>query len=101
MNDRAAPPCVHAVAASSSVRQASFRPVPLPRGTPMKAIAAVLLAAALPASAHDAAVDPHHERTISTASQLAPWCRAEAEARVVAQGATPYQWTASYHDRVN
>ena len=43
--------------------------------------------------------DPAFERTIHRASELAPWCRDEAEARYVAKGLTPYQWTASYHDR--
>ena len=33
------------------------------------------------------------------ASELVPWCRAEAERRFVAKGLTPYQWSASYHDR--
>jgi hypothetical protein len=69
----------------------------------MKPFALALLAAALPAAAHDTSAShddlTHQERTISAASQLAPWCRAEAEAIVIARGGTPYQWTASYHDR--
>ena len=40
-------------------------------------------------------------RTIDEASQLVPWCKSEAEARYVAKNITPYQWTASYHDRDN
>jgi hypothetical protein len=43
--------------------------------------------------------DVYVEREIHTASQLVPWCRDEAEARVVANGGEPYQWRASYHDR--
>jgi hypothetical protein len=42
--------------------------------------------------------DVYIEREIHTASQLAPWCRDEAEARVIASGGEPYQWRASYHD---
>lgn len=38
------------------------------------------------------------ERTISQASDLAPWCQHEAEARYVARSMPTYQWTASYHD---
>jgi hypothetical protein len=44
--------------------------------------------------------DPHHgHAVIDRASQLVPWCRAEAERRFVAKGLTPYQWSSSYHDR--
>lgn len=43
--------------------------------------------------------DVYVEREIHAASQLVSWCRDEAEARVVATGATPYQWTSSHHDR--
>ena len=56
------------------------------------------------ASAHDPDPDhphdPHHgHAVIERASELVPWCRAEAERRFVAKGLTPYQWSASYHDR--
>lgn len=48
-------------------------------------------------------VGPHpddlHERVIHRASDLVPWCREEAEAIVIGRGGTPYQWTASWHDR--
>jgi len=50
----------------------------------------LMLVAAFPA--------PAHERLITQASELVPWCKAEAEARYVARNVTPYQWTASYHD---
>jgi hypothetical protein len=40
-----------------------------------------------------------HEIVINSASQLVPWCRTEAEAHFIGQGASVYQWTASYHDR--
>jgi hypothetical protein len=43
----------------------------------------------------------HEHRVISQASELVPWCKAEAEARYVARNITPYQWTASFHDRGN
>ena len=58
----------------------------------------LLLAAFLPfaASAHD----PQH-RVIYQASDLVSWCRDEATARYVARNITPYNWTASYHDRSN
>ena len=46
-----------------------------------------------------AAYAPAYERTIHRASELAPWCRDEAESRYIAKGLTPYQWTASHHDR--
>ena len=38
---------------------------------------------------------------ISQASDLVPWCKAEAEARYVAKNITPYNWTASYHQSSN
>lgn len=43
----------------------------------------------------------YHEREIHKASDLAPWCRQEAEARFVARGERTYQWSASYSDRGN
>ena len=43
----------------------------------------------------------HEHRVISQASDLVPWCNAEAEARYVAKNITPYNWTASYHDDNN
>lgn len=42
-----------------------------------------------------------HDRTVTQASELVPWCRSEAEARYVARNVTPYQWTASYHEDAN
>ena len=58
----------------------------------------ILLAASLPhaASAHD-----QQHRVVYQASDLVSWCRDEAEARYVARNITPYNWTASYHDRSN
>jgi len=50
--------------------------------------------AALPAIGNE-------HRTISQASELVPWCKAEAEARYIARNITPYQWTASYHEGGN
>ena len=61
----------------------------------MKTFCAILLStAALPAFCHEHAV-------ISQASDLVPWCKAEAEARYVAKNITAYNWTASYHDKDN
>ena len=59
-------------------------------------IAAVLGFALLPASAHD-----DDEIVFTQASELLPWCRAEAEAHYVGRGVTPYQWTGRYYDRSN
>ena len=56
---------------------------------------------ALPALASDPAGYDPHEREISQASELVPWCRQEAEARFVARGERTYQWSASYSDRGN
>lgn len=45
---------------------------------------------------------PHvHEATFHAASELLPWCEAEARAHFVGRGITPYQWTGRYHDRGN
>ena len=54
----------------------------------------LMLVAALSALAQE-------HRVISQASELVPWCKAEAQARYVAKNITPYQWTASYHDSGN
>jgi len=43
----------------------------------------------------------HEHGIISQASDLVSWCKAEAEARYVARNITPYNWTASYHERGN
>jgi hypothetical protein len=62
---------------------------------PMKAFCAILLlTGTLSASGHE-------HRVISQASDLVPWCKAEAEARYVARNITPYNWTGSYHERSN
>ena len=43
--------------------------------------------------------DPNYEeRVFQRASELAPWCRQEAEAYFAGRGITTYQWTASYRD---
>ena len=41
------------------------------------------------------------QREIRQASELLPWCKAEAEARYVAKNITPYQWTASHYEDGN
>lgn len=46
-----------------------------------------------PAHAHP------HEIIFTSASQLVPWCRREAEAYFVGQGQDVYQWTASHFSR--
>ena len=65
----------------------------------MSLLALFLATAVTAAPSPTVAEDVHHDRVIASASLLAPWCRTEAEARIVAQGGTPYQWTASYRDR--
>lgn len=59
-------------------------------------IAVVLAFALLPVWAHD-----DDEIIFSQASELLPWCRAEAEAHYIGKGVTPYQWTGRYYDRSN
>ncbi|MFY2763706.1 hypothetical protein [Arenimonas sp. MALMAid1274] len=61
------------------------------------------LAAALPVGAQGVPHDDVHEhdRVFQRASELVPWCKAEAEAHFVGRGETTYQWTSSYHDRGN
>ena len=62
---------------------------------PVKTYCAILLlTSSVPAFAHE-------HRIISQASDLVPWCKEEAEARYVARNITPYNWTASYHQRSN
>jgi hypothetical protein len=56
--------------------------------------ALLIFFAALPAAGSE-------RRSISQASELVPWCKAEAEAPYVARNITPYQWTASYHESGN
>jgi hypothetical protein len=65
------------------------------------ALALLALSLASPLMAHDETTVHDHELVITRASQLVPWCRAEAEAYFVGQGASVYQWTASYRDSGN
>lgn len=67
----------------------------------MAGAAAALVAAALagPVPAQQGAV--REELVFGSAGELMPWCRQEAEARYVAKGITPYQWSSTYHDRSN
>lgn len=55
----------------------------------MVLIAALLLQVATPVY-----VDPD-DRVIQQASELVPWCRSEAEARMLALGKDTYGWTSS------
>jgi hypothetical protein len=59
-----------------------------------KSCVILALFAALPALGSE-------HRPIPQASELVPWCKAEAEATYVARNVTPYQWTASYHESGN
>lgn len=63
---------------------------------PLSLLLALALAATPPAPPAPAA-----ERSFRQASELAAWCREEAEAAIVARGQTPYQWRASHHERGN
>ncbi|MCX7032467.1 MAG: hypothetical protein NT046_00620 [Arenimonas sp.] len=58
-------------------------------------IAALMLQVATPVY-----VDPD-DRVIQLASQLDPWCRSEAEARLAARGQATYGWTSSHMSRGN
>ena len=63
----------------------------------MRALVTVLLL--LPcttAVAYDAQQTPIHN-----SSDLLEWCRVESEADFVAQGKTPYNWTARHFERGN
>lgn len=57
----------------------------------------LLLAAALLSPAPVATV--HEERILQNGSDLAAWCREEAEAQAVGEGLTPYQWRASHYQK--
>ena len=65
----------------------------------MKLLVTLLMIIVFPAHARDR--DHHKDIVIYQASELLPWCESEAKARYIAKGITPYQWTASYHDRSN
>jgi hypothetical protein len=55
----------------------------------------LLLGCVSAAAAHDEDVP------IQLASELRDWCRMESEARLVGEGKTPYNWTASYIEEAN
>jgi hypothetical protein len=38
---------------------------------------------------------------INSATELRDWCKEESEAALVGKGLTPFNWTASYWDKVN
>ncbi|WP_457005719.1 hypothetical protein [Luteimonas sp. A501] len=61
----------------------------------------VLATAILACSPQLAAQHHHHELEFHQASELLPWCEAEARAHFVGKGATPYQWTGRYYDKGN
>ncbi|MBD7923327.1 hypothetical protein [Xanthomonas bonasiae] len=41
------------------------------------------------------------DRILHQASDLMPWCEAEARYRYMLQGVSTFQWSGSYHDRSN
>lgn len=44
----------------------------------------------------------HHDETvINSGSDLEHWCKEESEATLMGRGLTPFNWTASYWDKVN
>ena len=59
---------------------------------------ALILAASLSTTA---VAQEYNEIVFNQASELVPWCKSEAEARYIARGITPFQWTARYYDRSN
>ena len=60
-------------------------------------VAAAILACSFPLVAQP----HHHEIEFSQASELLPWCEAEARAHFVGMGITTYQWTGRYYDSGN
>ncbi|WP_156117226.1 hypothetical protein [Xanthomonas sacchari] len=69
----------------------------------MKHVAVLAIAVASSFAGESQAGDrvAYSEPTITQASELVPWCKAEAESRYIARNITPYQWSASYHDSVD
>lgn len=65
------------------------------------AMLVLLAGASLQASAQVPVPVPAVEPVINTGSELARWCRTEAEARFVAEGRAIYQWSSSHHSRGN
>jgi len=65
----------------------------------MRIVAAVLVLVAVSAFAGNPPLPVDRDKVINQASELVPWCKAEAEYRYLQKDITPYQWTASYHDR--
>ncbi len=63
----------------------------------MRLATAVILTVAFSA----ASAQQYDEQVFNQASELVPWCKSEAEARYIAKGITPFQWTARYYDRSN
>ncbi|WP_407353291.1 hypothetical protein [Luteimonas sp. R10] len=62
----------------------------------------LVLATAIFACSLQLAAQPHHhELEFSQASELLPWCEAEARAHFVGKGVTTYQWTGRYYDKGN
>lgn len=59
-----------------------------------------ILAAVMTLALQPAYINPD-DRVINRASELVPWCRAEAEARAIGEGKTIYQWTSSHYSRGN
>lgn len=66
---------------------------------PALMLSALLAATPLAAVAVPPAHDHPHEIIFNEASTLVPWCRQEAEAYFVGQGADIYQWSASHFSR--
>lgn len=60
-----------------------------------------LATAVLACSLQVAAQQHHHELEFHQASELLPWCEAEARAYFTGKGVTTYQWTGRYYDAGN
>lgn len=65
----------------------------------MRIVAPVLMLVAASALAGIPPIPVDRDKVINQASELVPWCKAEAEYRYLLKDITPYQWAASYHDR--
>ena len=62
----------------------------------------LVLTAAILAVSFQLIAQPHqHELEFSQASELFPWCEAEARAHFGGKSVTTYQWSGRYYDRGN
>jgi hypothetical protein len=65
----------------------------------MNRVAALTLSLGLFASS--AMAGHHDEEIINSGSDLEHWCKEESEATLIGRGLMPFNWTASYWDKVD